>query len=328
MNYELIIPDSIWRDAELRSHINKDLALPALAALYGRGNRVAMPSSDLASLCAQRMGLASNAVAPLTLQIDYPCAESGFWLRADPVHLRIDRDRLTVLGVPFFQISQAEADALVADLNRLFAEDGFTFIAPTPTRWYVRLPADPQLGFTPLDQVLGANMHEYLPQGEGALKFHAVLNEIQMSLYGHVVNDERDAAGLSMINSLWLWGGGQYTAGQAQASTKTMIYGGNEVVQAMAGKAWRPALEAASALPKEDAVLVLDDLSFDAIYGNAYEWRTQWEQMEKNWFAPLLAGLKSGQITQLTLTFPSAGEQVTVKASHFYRFWRTARLPF
>ncbi|QZA79146.1 hypothetical protein K4H28_07050 [Deefgea tanakiae] len=329
MNYELIIPDSIWRDEELRPHINKDLALPALACLNGKGRRFSIPSTDLASVCAQRMGLIAPAVAPLTLQIDHPTAEHGFWLRADPVHLRIDRDRLTVLGVPFFQISQAEADALVAALNRLFAEDGFTFVAATPTRWYLKLPVDPQLSFTPFEQALGGNMNDFLPQGEKALQFHAVLNEIQMVLYGHSVNDERDEAGLPMINSVWLWGGGILASGQSKPAAAQPIYGGNEIVQAMAGSAWHVALTSASSLPSTtDAVVVLDALSFDAIYGNAYEWRTQWEQLENDWFSPLLSKLKAGQLEQLTLTFPAAGEQVKIKRSDLYRFWRPARLPF
>ena len=328
MNYELIIPDSLWRDEELRSHINKDLALPALARLFGKGRRSVCQQTDLAGLIAERLGLAQQCVAPLTLRMDSPNAEAGYWLRADPVHLRIDRDRLTVLGVPFFQISQDEADAFVAALNALFAEDGFTFLAATPTRWYLRLPSDPLLNFTALNLALGGNMHDFLPQGEGALKFHAIINEIQMVLYGHTVNDERDALGLPMVNSVWLWGGGIYDPTVSTASPSMPIFGGNEVVQAMAGRAWHPALNGAVELPQHDATVVLDQLSFDAIYGNAYEWRVQWEQLEENWFAPLLAMLKAGQVKQLTLTFPSAATQVKVTRRDLYRFWQSVSLPF
>ncbi|MGL4997336.1 MAG: hypothetical protein ACRC6G_14325, partial [Deefgea sp.] len=323
MNYELIITDSLWRDEELRLHINQDLALPALARLNGKGRHFPIKNPDLASIFAERLGLVPQAVAPLTLQMDSPQAEAGFWLRADPVHLRIDRDRLTVLGVPFFQISQDEADAFVAALNALFAEDGFTFLAATPTRWYLRLPSDPQLKFTALDLALGGNMHDFLPQGESSLKFHAVINEIQMVLYGHTVNDERDAAGLPMINSVWLWGGGAFDLAAPTIAPTLPVFGGNEILQAMAGRNWQPALNCAADLPEHDAIVVLDSLSFDAIYGNAYEWRVQWEQLEKNWFAPLLALLKSGQLKQLTLTFPSSATQVKVTRRDLYRFWQS-----
>lgn len=328
MNYELIIPDSLWRDEELRSHINQDLALPALARLYGKGRRSASKQTDLAGLIAERLGVAQQAVAPLTLQMDSPNAEAGYWLRADPVHLRIDRDRLTVLGVPFFQIRQAEADAFVAALNALFAEDGFTFLAATPTRWYLRLPSDPHLNFTALDVALGGNMHDFLPQGEAALKFHAVINEIQMVLYGHTVNDERDAAGLPMINSVWLWGGGVFDPAAPMVMSTLPIFGGNEIVQAMAGRHWQPAPNSAAGLPSHDAIVLLDQLSFDAMYGNAYEWRVQWEQLEQNWFSPLLAMLKAGQLKQLRLTFPSAAIQVKITRRDLYRFWQSTALPF
>ncbi|WP_051534475.1 hypothetical protein [Deefgea rivuli] len=328
MNYELIIPDTLWRDEALRLVINRDLALPALAQLYAKGRKSALANTDFSSHIAQHFGLTQVAAAALTLAKDCPDAEPGFWLRADPIHLRIDRDRLTILGVPFFQISQIEADALVTALNQLFNQDGYTFIAATPTRWYLRLPADPLLSFTSLDQALGGNMNDCLPQGAAALKFHAVINEIQMVLYGHSINDERDALGLPMINSVWLWGGGFFPLAARTQKVTSPIFGGDAFVQALAGDTWQPAPTSAAELPAQDAIAVLDDLCFDAIYGNAYEWRTQWEQLEKNWFVPLLAQLKSGQLEQLTLTLPSAAQQVKIRRRDLYRFWHSPCLPF
>jgi hypothetical protein len=326
MNYELIIPYALWRDQALLAAIGRDLHLPALATLFGKGQR--KPCLDYASLVAQRFALPQLHAAPIGLQLDCPSAEAGFWLRADPIHLRIDRDRLTVLGVPFFQINQQEADTLVAALNALFQEDGFLFIAPTPTRWYLRLPQDPNLTFTPLDDALGCNMHDCLPSGEGALKFHAVINEMQMVLYGNVVNDARDARGSPMINSVWLWGGGDYPLRDMPKRPAQALLGGDEIVHALQGETWSPAPASASELPPQDATVILDLLRFDCLYGNAYEWREAWQTLEKDWFAPLLASLQAGKIKQLTLTFSDTQQQVQIKKIDLLRFWRKAQLPF
>ncbi|QZA79676.1 hypothetical protein [Deefgea piscis] len=329
MNYELIIPDTIWRDEDLRPLMNRDLSLPALATLYGKGQHQRCPigpSATAADFLAQRLNYPSSSLTALALAQVYPEAQPGYWLCCDPIHLRIDRDRLTMLGVPLFQISQAEADALVAALNQQFADDGFFFVAVTPSRWYLRLPADPQLQFTPLGDALGGNMQDYLPQGEQALQFNAVLNEIQMLLYGHRVNDERDAAGIAMINSVWLWGGEQFpTAVAPPVSPK--VWGGDHRVAALVGANWQSA-PAVADLPAHDVTVVLDQLSIDAIYGRAYEWRCQWEWLEQHWFAPLLTQLQAGQLKSLTLTLPSAGTKVRVSRLDLYRFWRAPRLPF
>lgn len=48
----------------------------------------------------------------------------------------------------------------------------------------------------------------FLPQGEGARAHDELLGELQMFLYAHPLNQQRVAAGMRPINSLWIWGGG------------------------------------------------------------------------------------------------------------------------
>jgi hypothetical protein len=45
-----------------------------------------------------------------------------------------------------------------------------------------------------------------LPQGEGALQWNKLQNEIQMLLFSHSVNEPREAQGQPVINSLWCYG--------------------------------------------------------------------------------------------------------------------------
>ncbi|HXN15310.1 MAG TPA: hypothetical protein VN878_02965, partial [Usitatibacter sp.] len=61
------------------------------------------------------------------------------WLRADPVHLRIDGGSLALHDAAILELTRAEADALVAALQSHFGADGLAFHAPSPDRWYVRV---------------------------------------------------------------------------------------------------------------------------------------------------------------------------------------------
>ncbi|QLG87521.1 hypothetical protein HQ393_04230 [Chitinibacter bivalviorum] len=326
---ELIIPASLWPDANSREAIWRDVSLPSLAQLYGKGRKSQLSQTSVEDYLASLFGLNDFAIAPLMLQQYSAELEPGFWLCADPITLRVDRDHLTVLGEPYLQLSQNEADALVAALNQLYQPDGFHFIAPTPQRWFVRLPSNPQLEFTPFEKALGRNLNDVLPKGEGALKFNALLNEMQMLLYSHAVNDARDAAGQLLINSLWLWGGGEFSGLQCGVTSHDKlgraVHGQHAVVQA---------LSAAHAMPRQysdlvtnNAVVVLDDLQLHAIYGAGYEWQQVWQSWESAWFTPALNALREGSLTSLTLTFTDVAEQITVRKSDLWRFWRRAILP-
>ncbi len=320
---ELILPASVWPDLASREAIWRDLPLPALAQLYGKAAKQS-GGADLASLISQRYGVSSLAIAPQLLRsLDLPI-EAGHWLCVDPVSLRVDRDHLTVLGAPYLTVSQAEADALVLALNALYQTDGYYFIAPTPNRWFVRLPQNPQLAFTPIKAALGRNLNTVLPRGDGALQFNALLNEIQMLLYSHAVNDARDEAGQMLINSVWLWGGGDYPSAALPQAAQPIL-GQDELLQAFNGTASVP--QSWAEINGASAAVLLDDLEVHAIYGAGYEWQQVWLRWEQDWFAPALAALKAGELQQLTLHFPDVAERAVIKKSDLWCFWRKADVP-
>src|SRR5690606_25085448 len=77
-----------------------------------------------------------------------------------------------------------------------------------PERWYLRLSADPGIRTHSLSEVIGRDVHAFLPFGESAQRWHAILNEAQMLMHGSPVNQVREQAGKPEINSVWFWGGG------------------------------------------------------------------------------------------------------------------------
>lgn len=171
--------------------------------------------SDEALLCAAFGMPMAHAVAhdlptgALALLGDGGDPADGFWLHADPVHMLARRTDLVLVDAAQFPLRADEADALVDTLNAHFAEDRLEFVAPAPTRWYLRLPGPIDLRTVALDAATGRSVDPLLPTGNDALAFNRRANEIQMLLHGHPVNAARAERSEPEINSVWCWGAGR-----------------------------------------------------------------------------------------------------------------------
>ncbi|WP_273428821.1 hypothetical protein [Chitinibacter tainanensis] len=328
---ELILPGALWPQLNTRAAIWQNQTLPALAKLYGTSRKSILPLRGRAAYLASLAGLAQLPAGPI-LAAHYQAQTAtpltaGYWLLAEPVHLRLERDHLTVLGEPYLACQQAEAEALVDSLNGLYGADGWQFIAISPSQWLLRLPADPQLEFVPLDQALNRDLNDVLPAGPKALQFHALLNEMQMLLYQHPVNDARDAAGQPLVHSVWLSGGGVYPADQ-DVAVPAALYADDVLLNALGAQATVPGnFAAAQGLNISNACVLLDDLRYPAIYGEGYQWQQIWLRWEADWLAPALAALQAGSLTELCLTLPNTGEQCRIRRGDLWRFWRRPALP-
>src|SRR5881394_661509 len=189
--------------------------------------------------------------------------------RADPVHVRIDREHTTLHTAAVLEIERAEADALVETLQRHFASDGFEFRAPAPDRWYVRVPAGEVPDTMPLDEALGRNVQKVMPTGTGRIKWPTALTEIQMVLGAHEVNAARDSAGRPVINSIWVWGGGERPA--KLAAPYAAVHADHAFARGLANLSGArasgspAALRNLSALSPADRVLAMSDAPHRAI---------------------------------------------------------------
>ncbi|MBK1649541.1 phosphoglycerate mutase [Rhabdochromatium marinum] len=162
--------------------------------------------------------------APYCLAVDHPNWDrTGFWLHADPVHLRADRDQLRLFDSQALAIQPDEARQLVAELNAHFRADGLRLYAPVPERWYLRAPEPLQLHTRSLRSVMGAPLAEAMPGGADARRWNALMNEAQMLMHQSSVNQARTAAGRPMINGLWCSGPGAYAALELAADFKLVI---------------------------------------------------------------------------------------------------------
>jgi hypothetical protein len=298
------------------------LRLPALETLLARGTLSACPALGVEqALCtALGIGAVEHAVAPITLLADGGDPGAQYWLRADPVHLSVMRDRIVLADSSMLDLPQREAEELCADIARHFGA-AFSPVAWHAQRWYLPFAAPPRLATTPLSIAAGRDIDPLLPSGDDALHYRSVLNELQMLLFEHPLNQAREARGELAVNSLWLWGGGLLPARPENALA---VYGDDADVRALArfGAAdvhARPGGFSADLL-HERALIVLDQLRAGGQVGDAYGWREAIVGLERDWFAPLLAALRRGG--RARLLDPVHGQALAVSRADVWKVWR------
>lgn len=338
MHCTLLVPDLFWPDDRAREAC-RDLAPKNLQTLLARAHASQHPPIETEGWLCQAFEVERQQdwpVAPLTLALDGGDTDDAYWLRADPVHLQLQRDRVALMDPETLQLSQQDADTLVAALNMQFAGDGLRFEACTPRRWYLRLPRRPKLDTVTISAAAGRDVSEVLPQGADASSWRQIGNEIQMLLHAQPVNEARVEAGLSPVNSVWLWGGGTHTP--VPGRLFSAVWSDDALAQALGASADAHAaalppdahawLAAASALPAAPTQLVVIDACARAMrYGDLHGWRSAIAALEEQWIAPLLAALRAGRITQLALATPcaSASWRFDLTRACLYKFWIPVR---
>jgi hypothetical protein len=308
----------------------------ALDRLLSRSRAQAAPGDDLETLLCRLFGAGIGGgtaapVAPLTWLADAGAAGSGYLLRADPVHLRADQSRLLLFESHSFDLSQAEADQLVAAFNALYAERGWQLAAIRPQRWYLSLPHAPLIATSSPDRVAGQDIDACLPQGEAAVEWHALLNEVQMLFHDHPVNMAREQRGEPAINSLWFWGGGVLPEGVH--CDLVQVITDHPLCMGLATWADIPRRDlpadagelAALMLPGMN-LLASDALQWPAQYGDVEHWLQGLQQLEQGWFVPLLAALRRGELASLHI-YPGNGRGHVSSRALQRHFWKRSR-PF
>ncbi len=330
----LLLPGDFGKEA------CRDLALDELQTFLARSRRQTFtPVGTEAWLCqafeVQRQQ--DWPIAPLTLALDGGDPGNAYWLRADPVHLRLHRDQLLLADCGTFGISQLEADQYVSALNRHFARDGLEFIAPHAARWYLRLGHRPEIATGALSEVIGTNVNAHLPAGKDALRWNTLSNEIQMLLHQHPLNEAREATGAMTVNSVWLWGGGTRPA--VPGRHFSAVWSDEALACALAANAdlhtaplpadpghWLHSLD--SSLPANaHPLIVLSQLAGAAQYGDIARWREEVSALNRDWVGPLLEALRRRHFSRVVLVVPGnrSCERFEFSPADLLRFWRPAK---
>lgn len=334
MNLTLFIPDLFWPDTA-QPEIYQGLPVAAIEKLLSKSAvRVTAPEEMDGWLC-NRFNVARQSgswpVAPLMLHSDAPVLaenDKEFWMRADPVHLRIEQNHLMLADSRMFNVTDEEAGQLVQDLNRGLANHGIVLQALRADRWYVRLPQAPAMQTYTLDQVTCRNINYFLPDGSDSMFWRKLLNEVQMQLHEHPVNQARESGGELSINSLWFWGGGYMP--ESVHTDDTHVWSNGGLAQALAGACrvtyGNLPLDVAVWLRAQETgehLVVLDGLHAKAKYRDAYGWREMLREVEQNWFVPICEALADGAIGRLQVMTSNAHVNLNFTATRadLWKFW-------
>ncbi len=332
----LVIP-SLFRAAHI--HASGDVntpSAPALETLLARAVTAtneaygSLEAALFALFGVEATGEDDLPVASVTRVLDMGVIDQDWWIRADPVHLRPEQDRLILIDSSKLEITEDEASSMAAEIMGAYADDGWLLKLPRPDRWYLKPSKVPAITTTPLPEVGGRDIHAYLPQGKDGMTWHGVLNEIQILLHTANANVLREQQGKLPVNSVWFWGGGRLPKMTSMGWTK--VWSEEPVSLALARLSETPTsgipqgfLEwQLSAATQGDYMVVLDRGRNAAQHSDFPAWSEFLGYLEREWMAPLFDALKNSALDRVTLISDNS-RSYSLTPRHARRWWRRRR---
>jgi hypothetical protein len=244
---------------------------------------------------------------------------SGSWACAAPVHLLTGLDHLRLAAPAPLPLEPEESATLVEDINARLAGGGFTLHNVAGRGWVCECPAGVECEAPEPALAVGGNLRDLMPAGRDARRVRAWVNEVQMVLHEHPVNERRGARGLPVANSVWLWGFG--TAGEPQDAPDALLLTDDDWLAGL----WQ----------LHGAVPGAPDTLASALAGAAREIRLGIAEPPASVTPAMLAGLEQAVFAPIRAAI--AGRRLHAVAIHTgravhalegnarWRFWRPAR---
>lgn len=216
---------------------------------------------------------------------------------ADLCYLHPDRDCLRLFHRDL-QVSDDEAAQLQASLQPLLNEFHGQWLTFSAEHWGLHLPVLPALQFHAIDALEGQSIIDKLPSGKDQNNWRRLLNEIQMTLFDHPVNQQREADGKLPVNAVWFYGAAPLTV---KSDWQTVL--GDEPLLKQLTK-----LTDSNHFESFDikvltgrSLMVLPAINIEA------DWQTQLQYLEQQIFAPLWRHLRFFKLHGVQLLVPKQG---------------------
>jgi len=315
--------------AELALELSRNLQAPALAALLSRNSLLKKhsPAEDgrilphEAWLERELGGLATAVMQGFGL-----APAQGYWFIVHPVHIQLARNHLVLADARRLLLDEADARVLF-DLAKPFFDE---LVWGDANTWFMRADSWHDLDTASPDAAMGSNLADWMPEGATALAFKKLQNEIQMLWHEHPVNEARQYRGLAPVNSFWMWGGASAPSSQPATVPSIAVASWPAAGPAGAPPSWLAALgtPGRQAAPGEAGTLVLPHLVPMGAGNDWGAWLGAMQQLETDWFAPLLAALRDGRTDELTLilTGREGWTEIRTSKSAQRKFWRAQNL--
>jgi hypothetical protein len=303
------------------------LTVPHLQKMLSRADRLKIDGDDFHSTLLAQFGLPVEdaPIGALSRVGDGGQADDAYWLRADPVYFRADRDRLLLFEGRFLDVTQSEADEYAALFNQHFVDDGWRLEPLKQDRWYLRAPNMPEVKLPQVNDVSGRNIDPFMPRGADGGPFFQLMNETQMLFHQANPTQQRVAKGVTAVNGLWPWGGGRL--GDIPRNQFQTLISDEPLSKGLAKLAFMPMVELADgALPDVSggATLWVDtSLQQSLLTDDGTFWREAIAVVDSR-FAQLLPKVQNRDIEAIFI-YPCNGSRLRIDRSTLRRFWRRSR---
>jgi hypothetical protein len=236
---------------------------------------------------------------------DRPVGAPAWVCLASPVRYLADMTSVRLAQDGILPLTPASALTLAADFNRVWQDSGCRMIAGASAHLYCAFDRIHDVATRDPEDMLEQYIEEYLPAGADAPSLRRLMSEIEMWLFEHEVNRDRETSGLPRISGLWLWGGGAPLA--ALPAIEGWIAGADVFFSAFR------AASASGANENRSGVIITP----------AEPGSPAWLECEQSLLKPASTRLRSGSLSRLEI---SAGRRCfTLTARAMRRFWRRSK---
>lgn len=210
--------------SDAASQVLRDLALPNLARLLTRLTPTQRDDADAYTLSPPHERALAAAAGWHGVDGGLPfaaraAARDGIavgehaWGLVTPAHWHVGRDHVTLADPDALGLTDAESRAAFDAVRELFESEGFRFEWGAASRWYAAHDSLADLPCASLDRVIGRNVELWMrgsdARSAAAQRVRRLQSELQLLLYPHPLNEEREQRGALTLNSFWLSGCGR-----------------------------------------------------------------------------------------------------------------------
>ena len=305
--------------------------LPWLCKLFTHSHKQSLPKSSHEARILQGMGI----IFPLEQEVPLAHFRAKHLIQStndlplwclDPVYIQVDQEEAVLIANEQLDLSEHEARQIIDDINRHFEQDGLIVHYVSPHQWLLQ----GELSFTTstLLAAMQQNINAHQPKGQDERRWRQLINEIQMLLHGHPVNQARELRGDMTVNSLWLWGGAQGAMVPHYEAIIDTVYSDERFVQDVAIAC---DIQYRRLPDKVDAQILADNTSLLIYTGqlvairnkDVFAWFDALKDFDQRILAPLFGFVKQGRLKSLTVYSDTLS--MTVRKKDLGKWWQRGR---
>lgn len=276
--------------------------LPVLNHWCARARAVAVADGRYGFI-SQQLSVSRPPLAALAWLGAFGHAPERQTFHATPVHLQAGLRDVVLFAGGGLEVAEPELKAIVADANRHFDHEPTLVVAGG--QLFLQASAQLDVHTVPLHCVQGATLRQHLPSGRNAGQLNSWVNELQMFLHSHEINQRRAAQGRPQLNGIWVWGEGGLPS--TTRSTNVMVHAESPHMRGLGAL-----LGASVARPAAAHHLQIEGehnrhiVEFDACAraldaDDTLAWQASVADVARHWLQPVLDQVHSGECSEAVL---------------------------